>query len=448
MKRAVFFLTALLTLLGVDAQVNFKGSWGGTLNVGVELRLVFNIEKNSDGTYSATMDSPDQDTKGIPCSKVEAKDDELLIEVGNGVIKYNGRYDAAKQTIIGTFAQNGNSIPLELSRLEAKDKGNKRPQEPQPPFPYSQEEVTFNNGKVTLAGTLTLPSEGTKHPAVVLVTGSGPQDRNETIMGHKPFLLIADYLTRRGIAVLRYDDRGVGRSSVATGYETTLDLAQDAMEAVRYLRNRADIDASKVGIIGHSEGGLIAMINAAEHPDEVSFIVSLAGPALKGKDLMIAQNLMIMETQGITPTAEAKEMLTQLFTTIDESKDNASLRTQLQAMLGNNPQFSSQIPILSSPGYVAMIKMDPTPYLKKIKCPMLALNGAWDSQVAATENLAAIKKYVKRAEVKQYERLNHLFQTCDSRAMSMVYGRITETMAPQVLEDIAKWLSQSLSRRH
>lgn len=448
MKRAVFFLTALLTLLGVDAQVNFEGSWGGTLNVGVELRLVFNIEKNSDGTFSATMDSPDQDTKGIPCSKVEAKDDELLIEVGNGVIKYNGRYDAVKQTIIGTFAQNGHLIPLELSRLEAKDKGNERPQEPQPPFPYGQEEVTFNNGKVTLAGTLTLPSEGTKHPAVVLVTGSGPQDRNETIMGHKPFLLIADYLTRRGIAVLRYDDRGVGRSSVATGYETTLDLAQDAMEAVRYLRNRADIDASKVGIIGHSEGGLIAIINAAEHPDEVSFIVSLAGPALKGKDLMIAQNLMIMETQGITPTAEAKEMLTQLFTTIDESKDNASLRTQLQAMLGNNPQFSSQIPILSSPGYVAMIKMDPTPYLKKIKCPMLALNGAWDSQVAATENLAAIKKYVKRAEVKQYERLNHLFQTCDSRAASMAYGRITETMAPQVLADIANWLSQSLSRHH
>lgn len=448
-RRFLLTLMVLVASLALVAQANplFEGSWGGTLNVGVELRLVFNIEKNSDGTYSATIDSPDQKVEGIPCSKVVVNDDELLIEAGDGAVKYSGRYDADKQTIVGTFQQNGMSLPLELSKVKAEKAVNDRPQEPQPPFPYKQEEVTFGHDKVTLAGTLTLPEQGTKHPAVVLVTGSGPQDRNETIMGHKPFLLIADYLTRQGIAVLRYDDRGVGRSSIATGYETTLDLAQDAMAGVRYLCSRADIDASKVGIIGHSEGGLIAMINAAEYPKEVSFIVSLAGPALKGKDMMIAQNMMIMETQGIEAPAEMKDMITSLFTTIDESTDIASLRTQLQSMLGDNPQFSSQIPVLTSPAYVAMVKMDPMPYLKKIKCPMLALNGAWDSQVAAAENLAIIKKQVKRAEVKQYEQLNHLFQTCENRAGSMAYGQITETMAPQVLADMTEWLRKVTKKR-
>ena len=441
-------LTVLVPSLALDAQtcpppygVYYVGSWVGTLNVGMELRIVFNIEMNQGKTltYSGTMDSPDQGVNGIPCTTVEVKDSVLSIDI-SGQIAYHGRYNEETGKIEGTFEQNGMSFPLELSKVKAEKAGNNRPQTPQPPFPYDEEEVTFTHDGVTLAGTFTKPAKGAKHPAVVLVTGSGPQDRNETIMEHKPFLLIADYLTRQGFAVLRYDDRGVGRSSIATGYETTIDLAQDAIAAVRYLRSRDDINASKVGIIGHSEGGLIAMINAAEYPKEVSFIVSLAGPALKGKDLMIAQNLMIVESQGIEPTAQLKEDITSIFTAIDESKDLASLRAELQAMLGSNPQYSRQIPTLTSPAYVAMIKMDPTPYLKKIKCPMLALNGEWDSQVAATENLAIIKQHVKRAEVKQYERLNHLFQTCENRTQSMAYGQITETMAPQVLADLAAWL--------
>ena len=441
-------LTVLVPSLALDAQtcpppygVYYVGSWVGTLNMGMELRIVFNIEMNQGKTltYSGTMDSPDQGVNGIPCTTVEVKDSVLSIDI-SGQIAYHGRYNEETGKIEGTFEQNGMSFPLELSKVKAEKAGNNRPQTPQPPFPYDEEEVTFTHDGVTLAGTFTKPAKGAKHPAVVLVTGSGPQDRNETIMEHKPFLLIADYLTRQGIAVLRYDDRGVGRSSIATGYETTIDLAQDAIAAVRYLRSRDDINASKVGIIGHSEGGLIAMINAAEYPKEVSFIVSLAGPALKGKDLMIAQNLMIVESQGIEPTAQLKEEITSIFTAIDESKDLASLRAELQAMLGSNPQYSRQIPTLTSPAYVAMIKMDPTPYLKKIKCPMLALNGDWDSQVAATENLAIIKQHVKRAEVKQYERLNHLFQTCENRTQSMAFGQITETMAPQVLADLAAWL--------
>ena len=441
-------LTVLVPSLALDAQtcpppygVYYVGSWVGTLNMGMELRIVFNIEMNQGKTltYSGTMDSPDQGVNGIPCTTVEVKDSVLSIDI-SGQIAYHGRYNEETGKIEGTFEQNGMSFPLELSKVKAEKAGNNRPQTPQPPFPYDEEEVTFTHDGVTLAGTFTKPAKGAKHPAVVLVTGSGPQDRNETIMEHKPFLLIADYLTRQGFAVLRYDDRGVGRSSIATGYETTIDLAQDAMAAVRYLRSRDDINASKVGIIGHSEGGLIAMINAAEYPKEVSFIVSLAGPALKGKDLMIAQNLMIVESQGIEPTAQLKEEITSIFTAIDESKDLASLRAELQAMLGSNPQYSRQIPTLTSPAYVAMIKMDPTPYLKKIKCPMLALNGDWDSQVAATENLAIIKQHVKRAEVKRYERLNHLFQTCENRTQSMAFGQITETMAPQVLADLAAWL--------
>ncbi|MBO4813814.1 MAG: alpha/beta fold hydrolase [Muribaculaceae bacterium] len=447
-RRFLLMLAVLVASLALDAQtcpppygVYYVGSWVGTLNAGVELRVVFNIEmlQGKTLTYSATMDSPDQGVKGIPCTTVEVKDSVLTIDI-SGQITYQGRYNEETGKIEGTFEQNGMSLPLELSKVKAEKAVNDRPQTPQPPFPYVTEDVTFSHDGVTLAGTLTKPTEGAKHPAVVLVTGSGPQDRNETIMRHKPFLVIADYLTRQGIAVLRYDDRGVGRSSIATGFETTLDLAQDAMAAVRYLRGRDDIDASKVGIIGHSEGGLIAMINAAEYPKEVSFIASLAGPAIKGKDMMIAQNLMIMESQGMVPTEQMKEEITSIFIAIDESKDVASLRAELQSMLGSNPQYSRQIPALTSPAYVAMIKMDPTPYLKKIKCPVLALNGGWDSQVAATENLAAIKQHVKRAEVKQYERLNHLFQTCENRTQSMAYGQITETMAPQVLADLAAWV--------
>ncbi|MBR5101851.1 MAG: alpha/beta fold hydrolase, partial [Muribaculaceae bacterium] len=336
LRRFFSMLTMLVVSLGITCPrvlAQMEGAWKGTLNFGVQLHLVFNIEKNSDGTYSATMDSPDQHVNGIPCSETVVSDNKLSIKIERANIAYEGKYDESSHKIVGTFEQNGTSFPLELSRAETEKAINQRPQTPQPPFPYTEEEVTFSHDGMTLAGTLTLPAEGGKYPAVVLVTGSGPQDRDETIMGHKPFRLIADYLTRRGIAVLRYDDRGVGGSSTATGSETTIDLAQDALAAVRYLRNRADIDASKVGIIGHSEGGLIAMINAAEHPEEVAFIVSLAGPAIKGKDMMIAQNLMIMESQGITPSAQLKEEFNCIFTAIDQSKDVASLRTELETML-------------------------------------------------------------------------------------------------------------------
>lgn len=438
-RKGCIFLVMLLCGL-VASAADFVGHWKGKV---ANLPIVFHIAH--DGEWSATLDSPMQGAKDIPCEKVVVKGDSIEIDMPALRANYKGVIAQDDKSITGTFTQ-GMSLPLTLTRTTAEAAQLNRPQEPQPPFVYHSQEVTFKNGDITLAGTFTKPIIGSKHKAVVLVSGSGAQNRDEELFGHKPFAVIADYLTRHGIAVLRYDDRGVGGSSNGTDDATTLDLATDAMAAVDYLKSRNDIDTTHIGIIGHSEGGLIAVINAATHTDDVDFIITLAGSYVKGKDILIKQNHLASEIAGMPLSESQAADVKVIFETIDASTDSIQLAADLRMIMSATGNHSEQeieqtIKVMASPWYVAFVKLDPAKYLPQVKCPVLAMNGSWDYQVDATQNLGAARKALPHATVKEYEGLNHLFQPSSSRQASMSYGAIEITISEQVLKDIVEWIN-------
>lgn len=434
-------LVSLILLCGLVASAaDFVGHWKGKV---ANLPIVFHIAHDSE--WSATLDSPMQGAMDIPCEKVTVKGDSIEIDMPALQANYKGVIAQDDKSITGTFSQ-GISLPLTLSRTTADAVVYNRPQEPQPPFVYNISEVTFQNGDLTFTGTLTTPFWGKKHKVVVLVSGSGAQNRDEELMGHKPFAVIADYLTRHGIAVLRYDDRGVGGSSKGSADDTTLDFATDAMAAINYLKSRNDIDTTHIGIIGHSEGGLIAVIDAAMHPKDVNFIVTLAGPYVKGRDILIKQNHLIAETAGTPLSSQQSKDIENIFKTIEASTDSLQLANQLNEILlsdsTNLPnEIERTIKIMTSPWYVKFIKLDPTQYISQVKCPVLAMNGTWDYQVDAGQNLNVAKSIIPSATIKYYEGLNHLFQPSSSRQASMNYGAIETTISEQVLHDIVKWIN-------
>lgn len=440
----MLLVTLIAACIGTVANgQDLNGAWRGTLSVGpMSLNVVLNLEQTEQG-LTATLDSPDQNAKGIPATAT-IDGDKLTVNVAMLGAKYVATVDDG--ILDGTFSQSGQSFPLRLTRKSAGVMD--RPQEAaiaaDSNKPYREVEVTFANGPVTLAGTLTLPKEGNNFPAVVLVSGSGPNDRDETIMRHKPFLLLADALARTGIAVLRYDKRGVGGSTAGGPDDTTEQLAQDAMAAVRCLQARPEVDPKHVGIVGHSEGGLIAIMNAAQYVDDVAFVVSMAGPAVKGRDLMIEQNQLIARAMGTELAGSELKQVTEIFDLIDKSDDAASLRASLQQITAGNAAWAAQVDALCSPAYRWLIKCDPSQWLQKLKCPMLALNGTLDSQVACETNLKAIEQLVPHATIKRYDRLNHLFQTCDGWTTSLHYAAIQETLAQQVLTDITDWIQHIL----
>ncbi|MBR3830922.1 MAG: alpha/beta hydrolase [Muribaculaceae bacterium] len=434
-------LFALLILCSVISYAaDFVGHWKGTV---ANLPIVFHI--SNDSIWRVSLDSPQQGAFDIPCGTVAVEGDIILIDMPALRANFKGVMAQDDKSINGTFTQ-GMAIPIVLTRTTKEASRLNRPQEPQPPFVYHSQEVTFNNGDITLAGTFTKPIIGSKHKAVVLVSGSGAQNRDEELFGHKPFAVIADYLTRHGIAVLRYDDRGVGGSSKGSDDATTLDLATDAMAAVDYLKSRNDIDTTHIGIIGHSEGGLIAVINAATHPNDVDFIVTLAGPYVKGKDILIKQNHLASEMAGMPLSESQAADVKVIFETIDASTDSTLLAADLRKIMSATGNHSEQeieqtIKVMASPWYVAFVKLDPAKYLPQVKCPVLAMNGSWDFQVDATQNLGAARKALPHATVKEYEGLNHLFQPSSSRQASMSYGAIEITISEQVLKDIVEWIN-------
>ena len=287
----------------MPGQARFpEGVWEGPLKVGpVELLLAFHLSSDKDGAWKASMDSIDQGAIGIPCDSVKVDGKKVTIELGKLKAQFEGTSSTSNTVLKGTFTQRGMKFPLSLNRVE-KASTRKRPQTPKKPYPYGAEEVVFENPKagIKLAGTLTMPKEGGPFPAVVLVTGSGPQDRDETLLGHKPFLVLADHLTRKGIAVLRFDDRGVGKSKGDFNKATSADFATDAFAAMEYLANRKEIDSKRIGLAGHSEGGLIAPMVAAEHPDKTAFIVMLAGTGAKGDAIIERQTQEIGKASGAT----------------------------------------------------------------------------------------------------------------------------------------------------
>ncbi|HAH58159.1 MAG TPA: alpha/beta hydrolase, partial [Bacteroidales bacterium] len=309
MKTISILIVTLLISHVLTAQ-DITGQWNGILNVpGIQLRLVFNVSKSDKG-YSSTMDSPDQGANDIPVTNTTFENSNIKFEVANLRIEYIGELKGNE--IIGTFKQAGQEFPMNLSRKAIEKEVIKRPQEPSKPYNYYSEEVTFQNTKanILLAGTLTLPEKEGNFPVVILITGSGPQNRDEELLGHKPFLVIADYLTKNGIGVLRYDDRGVGQSTGDFKAATTADFATDVESAIEYLKTRKEVNVHKIGLIGHSEGGIIAPMVASASND-VSFIVLLAGTGIRGDKLLLLQQELIAKANGVSETEIEKSIKTK-----------------------------------------------------------------------------------------------------------------------------------------
>lgn len=464
LKRILFSAVLLLLTLSLPAQ-DLAGSWLGKLKAaGVEIRLIFNVEKTAD-VYSATMDSPDQGAFGIDCDAVEFEDNVLNIEMKSLRAKYSGQFGG--DSIEGTFTQMGMKFPLVLQRVEEKLPVPGRPQEPQPPFLYHTEDVCFENKKedIRLAGTLTLPSEKGKWPVVVLISGSGPQDRNEEIMGHKPFLVIADYLTKNGVGVLRFDDRGTAESGGDFDTATSENFANDVEAAVEYLRSRKDVKKRKIGLMGHSEGGIIAPMVAARNK-KVSYIVLLAGTGVRGDELLMQQTEAIALASGLTAemvksTAQLNRALYDIVLRADESESwKEELKQFFEQSENEHPSlkeynkeqreqlYQTSLQQLGTPWMQYFIKHDPAPVLQKVKCPVLAINGSLDLQVLAKENLAAIESALQAGKNRKYkivelEGLNHLFQEAET-GLPAEYGKIEQTFSPKALEVILEWLKEVL----
>ena len=449
-KLAMMMVFFASTVLVANAQ-DVVGDWQGTLDVGVmKLRLVFHITNTEDG-LTATMDSPDQNANGLPVTSVTRDGASLKMELKQIAGGFEGKIAQDLTTIEGTWTQRGSPLPLVLKRVkDAAELERRRPQNPVKPYPYRDEEVSYANplASITLAATLTIPPGKGPFPAVLLIVGSGPHDRDEALMGHRPFLVLADYLTRHGIAVLRADKRGVGKSggNFATG--TTADFATDAEAGVAYLRKRPEVNPHKIGLIGHSEGGIIAPMVAARNPD-IAFIVMLAGPGVPGDEILVAQSRLLAEAAGQSP-AEAEKNANQereVLALVKNEKDNAALESELRKRLAGkvpDAQMGTQIKALTSPWYQFFLAYDPAGALRKVRCPVLALNGEKDLQVPPKLNLPAIRQALEEGGNKHFETaelpgLNHLFQTARTGAPSK-YAEIEETMSPVALEKMAGWI--------
>ena len=407
------------------------GTWSGKLDVqGTKISLVFHLDEEN-----PTMDSPDQGAKGIPIEVTRTAAGSITIKVPSIGATYEGLW-LIKQ-IAGTFQQMGASLPLTLTPGEEK---LNRPQTPQGPFPYAQEEVSFANGDAVLKGTLVLPEGyGRKTPVLIMVTGSGLQNRDEEIYEHKPFAVIADALARNGIATLRYDDRGFGESTGDLVHCTTEDMKNDALAGIGLLRERFD----RVGVIGHSEGGTIALMLAAEK--KADFIVSLSGMVVSGKETLLWQNRVSLAAAGI-PAETIDSYCKALETVFDASTAGMPLPStsqfDLPAALSQN--LSAVMRQLSMPYLKHFVTLDVRPLLGVISCPVLALNGTKDMQVEAESNLGALRSGLPDNpcnKLETVEGVNHMFQHCQT-GMTTEYRDIEETFAPEVLETLVEWFSK------
>jgi fermentation-respiration switch protein FrsA (DUF1100 family) len=438
------------------------GQWNGVLKVpGAQLRIVFHVNKTDSG-YVSTMDSPDQGVKDIQVTKTSFENSVLKLEVAMGGIHYEGALTRENQ-IVGEFRQATFAAPMILTRDMPAKVVITKPQDPVEPYPYYSEEVKFTNprDKAVLAGTLTLPGKEGRYPVVVLISGSGPQNRNEELLGHRPFLVLSDYLTRNGIGVLRYDDRGTAESTGDFKRATTSILATDVEAAVSYLLTRKEVDKKKIGLLGHSEGGTIAPMVAARNKN-IRYIVLMAGPGIPGRELLSLQQDLIGKANGLAPDrlARNKEINQKIFDLVQKTTDEQALKTTLKEYLmqiasetpssekpggiSDEEMVNQQISQVTSPWLREFLTYDPALTLRKVKCPVLALNGGKDLQVPPRENLSALKSNLekggnKKVTVREYPNLNHIFQECKTGAPSE-YAEIQQTLSPQVLNDIAMWI--------
>jgi uncharacterized protein len=464
MKRIILAILSIILLHSSQSAAQehkFEGNWLGSLKISsISLRIILKISKNEKDEYKAIMNSPDQTDKDIPVEKVEIADDSIKLFVDAIGGSYKGKL--ADTLLDGVWSQGGSDFLLSLMRTDKIVELN-RPQNPKKPYPYKEEEVTVLNksANVTLAGTFTYPDKGDKFPMVVLITGSGPQDRDEALLGHKPFLVLSDYLTRHGIAVLRCDDRGIGKSTGNFSSATTLDFATDALACVEYLKTRKEVDKKHIGLIGHSEGGIIAPIVANQSKD-ISFIVMMAGPGISGEKILELQSKLIAKAEGESDEDINKMMQfnVKLYNIAMQEKDSSKATEKIHKVLDeiynkmsdsvkNSPENSkerlyAQTKSLLSPWFKFFLSYEPTESLSKIKIPVLAINGEHDLQVPPKENLAAIESALKKAGNKNYKvmeipKLNHLFQTSQTGSPTE-YSKIEETIAPIALSTISDWI--------
>ncbi len=445
------------------SEISIEGIWEGKLKVpGGELRIVFKISKNPDGTLTATLDSPDQGAIDFPVEEVIFKDDTLRLEVKSMGAVFEGKVSEDFLVIEGDLKQSGQTLPLTVKRVD-KAIEILRPQVPKKPYPYIEEELVYDNKEagITLAGILTLPPGKASSPAVLLISGSGPQDRNETIYNHRPFLVLADYLTRQGIAVLRVDDRGVGESTGDFSKATSEDFATDVLTGIEYLKARKEINPKQIGLVGHSEGGLIAPMVAVKSPD-VAFIVLMAGTGLTGEEILYLQGTLISRAMGVSEEdiIKRRQFNEKIFSVLKEEGDSGIAEKRLRQMLmenwekmsdeekeqiGDSEMFlEAQLQSLLSPWLKFFLTYDPKPTLSKVKCPVLAINGEKDLQVPPKENLDAIEEALvagdnKNFTVKELPGLNHLFQTAQT-GLPAEYGKIEETISPEALKIIGDWI--------
>lgn len=439
------------------AAQEITGTWNGMLDVyGTQLRIIINVTEK-DGLLTSTMDSPDQTGNVIPVTNTFYDSSHIKLEIQSAGIVYKG--ELIGNEIIGTFQQRGQEFPLNLSNEAVVLKEKVRPQEPKKPYPYYSEDVEFMNeeANVSLVGTLTLPRKEALHPVVIIISGSGPQDRDGEMFDHKPYLVIADHLTKNGIGVLRFDERGIGDSGGDWGTATIEDFSNDIISAIKYLKSRKEINSSKIGLVGHSIGGIVAPKVASENKD-VSYIVLLAGPGIDGDKLMLSQKAASERLMNFNEAqiAQGQVFLKDAYDIIVNSElENGMLKDSINSFYTNKygnllPSEQRQAIANQITGYefVSLIKSKPSMYLSKVNCPVLAINGSKDFQVPAKENLTAIKKSVleggnSNVKTVELENMNHLFQECETGALNE-YSEIEQTVSPIALELITNWITEQI----
>jgi pimeloyl-ACP methyl ester carboxylesterase len=476
MKNKFLLMILMFVCNILYAQTDVTGIWNGTLKVAGEVRLLLHVTKSPTGLYDGTLDSPDQNAFGIKCDKLEVNKNAqgnttITFTVNKIKVSYTGTL-INDSTINGTFTQ-GINIPLELHRsgVTVIAKNIERPQTPKPPFPYKSEEVIYSGNGLQYGGTITVPQGDGKFPAVLLITGSGAQDRDETIFHHKPFAVIADALTRDGFVVLRVDDRGIGSSTGNFAASTTADFVKDVNASFDYLKSRPEVNDKKAGLLGHSEGAMIAPIVASQRKD-VDFIVLLAAPGVKIIDVMTEQNAAVLKSVGVPESAveSFKPVYRQVVTAITNAPDTSTAITNafqimndwyaktdsatthvmgFNSINGIEQYAKTMTAQVSSPWFKYFIQFDPQPYLSDLKkVKVLALNGSRDIQVVSSQNLSAVNAALKEGRTRNFETkelsgLNHLFQTCN-KCTVQEYGQLQETIAPVALQTITGWLNKNV----
>ena len=441
---------------------SINGNWKGEINTaGVKVPISFSINVDSKGTLTVSLISQGQ---SIKADNVNTENHDLLMEFNKIKAKFQGKFNETTSTIVGIWSQANQDFDLSLLKTQTPIEPL-RPQVPQKPYPYVEKNVKYPNSKanIILGGTLTYPSTTPPYPAVILISGSGAEDRDETIFGHKPFLILADYLTKRGIAVLRVDDRGIGDSTGNYVEATNADFASDVMAGIEFLKLQKEIIPNKIGLIGHSEGGVIAPLVAIISPD-IAFIVLMAGPGLRLEQILYMQGELIARATHLSEELISKQRKIQeiMFShvknekniEIAEQKIRKAIIEEFKDMKEKNlpimseASINAQIKMVLSPWFRDFLAYDPKEALRKVKCPVLALNGEKDLQVPPKENLAAIKEALQSGgntnfKVIEIPNLNHLFQTANTGALTE-YAQIEETISPKVLEIIGDWLKKQI----